>query len=667
MKRKWGLTVVLALVCVMLLGIGVAATTFVVGCGTCGDNLEWVLEDNGKLTISGTGTMHDYTATDKAPWDSYKNSYSKTITSLVMEEGITSVGNYAFDSCSKLTSVALPDSLISIGKCAFSDCSRLTSLKLPERLTYIDDQAFSNCTGLTSVIFPSNLTSIKECAFCGCANLSGITFSDNLSFIGDYAFSDCSALSSIVLPQGLVSIGDYAFIALSNLTSIEFPENLTTIGSGAFNDCSQLTEITLNSDISAESNPFLRTNLRIVHIANTVSTVPYAICSTSTITEFDVNDTDDIGLVSIDNVLYSYDDFLETYTLVRYPAAKENLEYNIIDNTEIIGENAFRDCNFLQRINIPDTVQTIGNYAFANCGKLSTLRWGAGVTTMGTTSSYIFSYSSAKDSSPITNIILPENPRTIPQPSTVINYEVITDTGIGYKTIDGVLFSYDGKQVTLIEYPNGRSDTEYVIPDETHVIGRFAFDNNKYISNIVFSDSVISIEDAAFDGCSAIEYLTLPDSLITIDYKAFAYCSGLKAVQFSSVLTEINDYAFLGCTYLKEVFIPKSVVFIGKSAFDKCNALRRAYFYGNAPSISSNYKPFSNTHSPSRSTISKANPVGLRLRGTATTPLRLSQMDIVSSQNLPPRTSSPMPPSQTFLPALQYPRSLNSSTTPTSP
>lgn len=492
MKRKWGLAVVLALVCVMLLGIGVAADT--VAEGTCGDDLTWVLDDAGVLTISGEGEMEDYESFNNAsPWYKYRDS----ITSVIIKEGVTSIGKQAFASCTKLTSLVLSNQLISISSMSFYDCIGLTFVEFPKSLASIGEKAFLCCTGLTSVIFPESLTSVGDCAFYGCTVLSEIAISSNISI----------------------------------------------------NSC---------------ACTFYETNLHTVHISNTVTSVPDDIFSTPTINEFNVDDTDDIGLVSIDGILYEYDDYLETYTLVRYPVAKKGTEYTIINNTETIDKYAFCGCNLLNRINITDTVHTINDFAFSDCDNLSTLQWGASVTTVGV---------NICENSPITNIVMPENARIVPEASTILSYEVITSTGIGYKDIDGVLFKYDGELLTLYKYPIARENPQYNIPSETAIIKSCAFKDNAFLQEVFINKGITCI-----------------------GYRTFEGCTGLKKVYFPKALKAIEFYAFSGCTHLKEVYFPESINTIDGDAFYSCTALRRAYFYGNAPTYCSS-NAFSNTHS----------------------------------------------------------------------
>ena len=177
MKKVFSLFLAMAL-CLSCFSITAFAAD-VIDSGTCGEELTWELTDDGTLTISGTGTMTDYTNSQKAPW----YSYCSDITSSVVEEGVTSIGNRAFRDCSSLTGISLPDSVTSIGDRAFRDCSSLTGISLPDSVTNIDNQAFSGCSSLTSISLPDSGTSIGDQAFSGCSSLTYISLPDSLTNI----------------------------------------------------------------------------------------------------------------------------------------------------------------------------------------------------------------------------------------------------------------------------------------------------------------------------------------------------------------------------------------------------------------------------------------------------------------------------------------------------
>ena len=140
------------------------------------------------------------------------------ITSVVIPNCVTSIGDYAFYYCSSLTSITIPDSVTSIGDSAFYYCSSLTSITIPNSVTSIGDSAFYYCDSLSSITIPDSVTSIGYAAFSGCSSLTSITIPDRVTSIGEYAFSGCSSLTSITIPDSVTSIGSYAFRYCDKLT-----------------------------------------------------------------------------------------------------------------------------------------------------------------------------------------------------------------------------------------------------------------------------------------------------------------------------------------------------------------------------------------------------------------------------------------------------------------
>ena len=205
--------------------------------GACGDNLTYTLDSNGVLTISGTGDMQN----SSFGWN------KKQIKSVIINDGVTSIGDSAFSSCSGLTSVTIPDSIISIGDSAFSSCSGLTSITIPDNVTNISSSAFSYCTGLTSITIPNSVTNISNNAFSNCHSLTTLTIPDNVTSIGENAFSRCDGLTTLTIPDSVTSIGNSAFSDCYGLTSITIGNSVTSIGYGAFRNCYSLTDITVSS------------------------------------------------------------------------------------------------------------------------------------------------------------------------------------------------------------------------------------------------------------------------------------------------------------------------------------------------------------------------------------------------------------------------------------
>ena len=208
-----------------------------------------------------------------APWYNNRGKIKK----VVIEDGVTSIGNHAFELCPSLTSVTIPNSVKSIGSYAFLYCKGLTSITIPNSVTSIGGFAFEGCSGLTSITIPNSVTSIGDYAFYVCSGLTSITIPNSVTSIGSYAFSDCSGLTSItvekgntkydsrdncnaiietntnkliagckntIIPNSVMSVGESAFYGCSGLTSITIPNSVTSIGNWAFDGCSGLTSIT---------------------------------------------------------------------------------------------------------------------------------------------------------------------------------------------------------------------------------------------------------------------------------------------------------------------------------------------------------------------------------------------------------------------------------------
>ena len=213
--------------------------------GTCGDNLTWKLED-GTLTISGTGEMYNYDRSEERPWHEEKEE----ITNIILPEGITRIGDYAFGDCSNLTNIAIPSNVTRIGNRAFLDCRKLTSITIPEGVSKIEYCTFYGCSSLTSVVIPEGVTVIGEYAFRGCSNLTNIAIPSNVTRIGRYAFYECRKLTSITIPEGVSEIEDGTFYGCSGLTSVRIPEGVTCIDIMAFIHCRGLESVTIPASVT---------------------------------------------------------------------------------------------------------------------------------------------------------------------------------------------------------------------------------------------------------------------------------------------------------------------------------------------------------------------------------------------------------------------------------
>lgn len=155
---------------------------------------------------------------------------------------VTSIGNQAFERCSKLTSIIIPNGVTRIGDKAFGACNNLTSVKIPNSVTSIGNGAFSSCRNLISIIIPNSVTRINEATFIDCHSLTSITIPNSVTSIGWSAFPSCG-LTSIEIPNSVTSIDGYAFYNCSSLKNIIISNSVASIGVKAFDNCSSLTEV----------------------------------------------------------------------------------------------------------------------------------------------------------------------------------------------------------------------------------------------------------------------------------------------------------------------------------------------------------------------------------------------------------------------------------------
>ena len=331
-----------------MLPLGLVDTAYAASSGTCGDKLTWSLSDDGTLTISGTGDMADF-EWDGTPWC----SVSSQVKSVVIKDGVTSIGDCAFGGCISLTSVSIPDGVISIGFAAFESCSLLTGVTIPNSVTGIGDYAFGYCSSLISVTIPGSVTSIGEAAFAGgstsvnvsrenknyCSVDGGLydkqkttifhpgkiqngafRVPDGVNRIGDSAFFDCTSLTSVIIPKSVTSIGSLAFLGCIRLTNVTIPDGVTSIGDAAF------AGSTTSINVSRENKNYC----------------------------------------SVDGGLYN-----KQKTTILHPGKIQNGTFRIPDGVTSIGDYAFDGYRSLTNVTIPDSVTNICYGAFLDCIKLT--------------------------------------------------------------------------------------------------------------------------------------------------------------------------------------------------------------------------------------------------------------------------------------------------------
>ena len=222
-------------------------------------NVSWQITDS-TLTLTGTGSMPDYDYSENpSPWHPHRNM----IKTVVIENGLTTIGNSAFALSPALTSVVLNDSITSIGANAFLVCRTLTSISLPDSTKTIGSLAFGACSGLTSIEIPTEVSSIGEGAFSGCSGLVEINISaDNITYTSLegivfskdetelFIYPSGKPSPSYTVPDHVTTLGYGAFLNSENLERLELQEGLTTIGREAFYNCRNLSVITIPATVT---------------------------------------------------------------------------------------------------------------------------------------------------------------------------------------------------------------------------------------------------------------------------------------------------------------------------------------------------------------------------------------------------------------------------------
>lgn len=339
----------LLLITLLAVGLTVSVSADTIQSGTWG-NLSWTLnETTGELVISGEGDMVAFEPYASSAWLAYKEK----ILSITIQDGITSIGPYAFEGCQKLSGFTLPDSVVQIGYYSFRGCNGLSEITIPNSCTNISEDAFWNCEyTLVDVTAPSEAipaikrmrlrnvvitsgTSIAGNAFSGSSSLESISIPDNVTTIGNFAFYNCISLKSIHIPDGVISIGYQAFQNCQTLESIVIPETVTSVGQWAFMGCK---------------------NLRTAVLPQNVTVIePYTFW----------------GCVNLTSVTVSQN--LERIETKAFYSCDSLSEIILPDSVVYIGEWAFADCVALKKVVIPNDVQTIIDNAFDTTWNIETV------------------------------------------------------------------------------------------------------------------------------------------------------------------------------------------------------------------------------------------------------------------------------------------------------
>ncbi len=347
------------------------ATLLAASSGDCGDNVKWNLDDQGVLTIEGTGAMTDFASMSNIPWD------RSAVTTVVIKEGVTTIGSLAFNNCTKLTSVTIPNTVTSIGSGAFATNQKLTSVDIPNSVTTIGEAAFNSCTGLTSVTLPNSLTSIADWLFSECTGLTSVEIPNSVTSIGQGAFSQCSSLASVNIPSSVTSIGVGAF-GYTGLTKIESQaENPPACGKNAFAGVDKSGCKLYVPEKSMDAYKAADGWKDFINVEALADGTESGTCGDNIKWTLDSN-----GVLTLEGT-GAMPDYTET------PQWKEKVTKAIIgEGITSIGNYAFRSCYGLTSVTIPNSVTSIGEGAFAECFGLTSVTIPAAVTSIGEVAFY---------------------------------------------------------------------------------------------------------------------------------------------------------------------------------------------------------------------------------------------------------------------------------------
>ncbi len=590
------------------------------------DGLVYEITD-GEVTITGyTGSATELTIPRAIEWCPVTsigdNAFyeCKTLTSVIIPEGVTSIGDKSFMGCTSLENITIPTSVTSIGEYAFGACEVLVNITLPEGITTISNWMFWGCQKLPDITIPNSVTSIGNWAFMGCDSFDNVVIPEGVASIGVQAFAACLSLKSVTFPESLTSIGDWAFARCLYLDSISIPENVTSIGKDVFENCTFINSIVVdennsvydsrnncNALIETDTNTLLRgcVNTDIPEDVTSIADKAFSDCrvlesitipsSVTSIGDYAFAGCDILADVYYDGTeaqwnaitIGTNNESLTNATVHFKETVPEGLEYSITDgevtitdytgsNTSIvipqiiegcpvtaIGANAFLYCDSLVNVTLPDGIKSLGNYAFYMCTSLESIAIPSSVVSIG------------KDAfnrcDSLANI-------TIPEEVTSVGRDAFYSTAYYNNNAnwqDSVL--YIG---TVLIEAKSTLNGSYAIKDGTTVIADNAFYERTGLTNVTIPEGVTSIGNSAFDWCESLVSITIPSSVTSIGDGAFYFCLSLESIDIPDGIASIGTCAFYCCDSLTNITIPSSVTSVGDYAFAMCDFLTDVYYGG---------------------------------------------------------------------------------------
>ena len=494
--------------------------------GTVGD-IAWTLDENGLLTLTGSGPMDDCGTYNGSPW------FRNQDVTCIETHGVTRIGSYAFYGCGKLTEVRSDGALEELGDGAFSNCKALTAFDFPSSLHRIECTAFAEC-GFEEITVPKTVTWIEEGAFMGGrlsridveADNPGYTSVDGILYTGDMTTLICyppkrkAAVFSV--PEGVTRIGDYAFRACNNLLEIHLPESLTAIGDYSFSISQRFSSI---------------------HIPQSVNSIGAGAFNITGIEEIVIPD----GITVIAEGLCAYSDHLQRVILPgsvteigpeAFAGCFRLVSVNLPDGLKHIGFRAFAECDALPGIDLPDRLEYLGEGTFESCTVLQKVHIPSGLSGIepGT-----FRYCIG-----LTAIDIPAGVRTIGDEA--FQYCIsLTRIGLreGLESVgDRAFQSAAGEPETACR--------DVFLPFSLTDIGEDAFEDAsvRFICPRGSVSEKYAVEhDLQYLTCHATT-LSLPEQLETIETEAFAGLEESVNIRVPASVRFIDDTAFADSSVL---------------------------------------------------------------------------------------------------------------------
>lgn len=528
------------------------------------------------------------------------------ITSLVIPDGVSTIGNYAFTNC-RITSVTIANSVTKIGDYAFRNCSELASISFGNSINSFGKYAFQGCTKLSSVIWnvkncPYAFTSTRTPFYndesqsssnnydlrnqitsfvfgevvslpaylcCGMNNLTSIILPEGLERIGGFAFKGCSGITTIQTPNSILSIGESAFEKCSNLSSITIGTNCNYIGDFAFRGCNKLTSVTWNAKRMRDFTDFS----------------PFGVISGGITEPFDL--TKQI-------TSFVFGDEVE-YIPAWLCCGMNMTSLKLPKSVTYIGEYAFARCSKLaSSITIPNRVKSIEKCTFYGCPKLVSVIIGDSVVSI--------KYSAFDNCLGLTSIEIPNSVTRI-EDGAFYNCSSLKSLTIGNSVEsigEGVFSNCTSLTSVIWNAKNCRSKNYYgeapfydirsqissiTFGNEVESIPAYLCGGMQQLMTISLPKSVTNIGDGAFSGCTSLINIEIPNSVTHIGYVVFSGCTGFTTIEIPNSVTSIGESAFSRCSGLTSVTIPNSVKSIEQGAFSNCSSLTSITNYATTPQM----------------------------------------------------------------------------------